>query len=144
MSFELTDTQKDIQKAAREFAEGEIADIAVEHDANEKFPKEVWKKACELGFVGAFIKEEYGGPGLGFTENAIIMEEFWRVDGGCGNMILTAFGAEIIQKFGTEEQKKKYLPGVPCGRSIMGTCHHGTRCGKRHALGQDDRRQGRR
>ena len=121
MSFELTDTQKDIQKAAREFAEGEIADIAAEHDATEEFPREVWKKACELGFVGAFIKEEYGGPGLGFTEFAIIMEEFWRVDGGCGNMILTAFGAEVIQEFGTEEQKMTYLPKIPGGELIMGT-----------------------
>jgi alkylation response protein AidB-like acyl-CoA dehydrogenase len=121
MTFELTDTQKDIQKAAREFAEGEIADAAAEHDAAEEFPKEVWKKACELGFVGAFINEEYGGPGLGFTEYAIIMEEFWRVDGGCGNMILTAFGAEVIQEFGTEEQKMMYLPKIPSGEFIMGT-----------------------
>jgi alkylation response protein AidB-like acyl-CoA dehydrogenase len=79
----------------------------------------VWKKACELGFVGAFIKEEYGGPGLGFTEYAMIMEQFWRVDPGCGNLILTAFGAEIIQAFGTEEQKKKYLPLLPTGEAIM-------------------------
>ena len=121
MSFELTDTQKDIAMAAREFAEGEIADVAIEYDANEKFPKEIWKKACELGFVGCFIKEEYGGPGMGFTENALIMEEFWRVDGGCGNLILTAFGAEILQEFGTEEQKKRYLPKIPAGKAIMGT-----------------------
>jgi alkylation response protein AidB-like acyl-CoA dehydrogenase len=49
------------------------------------------------------------------------MEEFWRVDGGCGNMILTAFGAEVIQEFGTEEQKRMYLPGIPSGELIMGT-----------------------
>jgi alkylation response protein AidB-like acyl-CoA dehydrogenase len=120
MDFELTDTQKDILKAAREFAEGEFTDIAIEYDAAEKFPREVWKKACDLGFVGAFINEEYGGPGLGFTETAMIMEEFWRVDGGCGNLILTAFGAEILQKFGTEEQKRFYLPKIPSGEAIMG------------------------
>jgi acyl-CoA dehydrogenase len=120
MDFELTGTQKDILKAAREFAEGEFTDIAIECDSTEKFPKEVWKKACDLGFVGAFIKEEYGGPGLGFTETVMIMEEFWRVDGGCGNLILTAFGAEILQKFGTEEQKQFYLPKIPSGNAIMG------------------------
>ena len=49
------------------------------------------------------------------------MEEFWRVDGGCGNLILTAFGAEILQEFGTEEQKKTYLPKIPSGEWIMGT-----------------------
>jgi len=72
-----------------------------------------------LGFVGVFIQEEYNGPGLGFTEYAMIMEEFWRVDPGCGNLILTAFGAEIIQKFGTEEQKRTYLPLIPSGEAIM-------------------------
>ena len=116
MDFRLSDTEKDIQQAAREFAEKEFPDVAREYDEKEEFPMPVWKKACELGFVGGFIKEEYGGPGLGFTEVALIMEEFWRVDPGMGNLILTAFGAEIIQYFGTEEQKKKYLPLVPSGK----------------------------
>ncbi len=119
MDFRLSDTEKDIQQAAREFAEKEFPDVAREYDEKEEFPMPVWKKACELGFVGGFIKEEYGGPGLGFTEVALIMEEFWRVDPGMGNLILTAFGAEIIQYFGTEEQKKKYLPLVPSGKAIM-------------------------
>ena len=119
MDFRLSDTEKDIQQAAREFAEKEFPDVAREYDEKEEFPMPVWKKACKLGFVGGFIKEEYGGPGLGFTEVAMIMEEFWRVDPGMGNLILTAFGAEIIQYFGTEEQKKKYLPLVPSGKAIM-------------------------
>ena len=72
-----------------------------------------------MGFVGGFIKEEYGGPGFGFTEVAMIMEQFWRVDPGIGNLILTAFGAEIIQNYGTEEQKKRYLPLLPTGEAIM-------------------------
>jgi alkylation response protein AidB-like acyl-CoA dehydrogenase len=120
MDFELSDTQKDIKKAAREFAEGEFVDVAAEYDAKEEFPRGLWKKACELGFVGTFIKEEYGGAGLGFTEATMIMEEFWRVDPGCGNILLAAFGAEIIQKFGTEEQKKTYLPRIASGEAIMG------------------------
>jgi acyl-CoA dehydrogenase len=119
MTFELSDVQKDTQQAAREFAEKEFTGVAREYDQKEEFPKVIWKRACELGFVGGFIKEEYGGPGLGFTEVAMIMEQFWRVDPGMGNMILTAFGAEIIQNFGTEEQKKKYLPRIPSGEAIM-------------------------
>lgn len=119
MDFELTTIQKDIQQAAREFAEKEFPETAREYDEKEEFPMPIWEKACGLGFVGCFIKEQYGGPGLGFTETAIIMEQFWRVDPGCGNLILTAFGSEIIQEFGTEEQKRTYLPLLPTGQAIM-------------------------
>jgi alkylation response protein AidB-like acyl-CoA dehydrogenase len=57
---------------------------------------------------------------MGFFEAALIMEEFWRVDPGCGNILLASFGAEVIQRFGTKEQKEKYLPLIPSGQSIMG------------------------
>ena len=120
MNFALTAIQKDIQNAAREFAEKEFPEVARECDEKEEFPRELWKKACDLGFVGVFIKEEYGGAGLGLTEAAMLMEEFWRVDPGCGNLLLTSFGTEIIQHFGTEEQKKTYLPMIPSGEAIMG------------------------
>lgn len=120
MNFELTKEQKDIKKAARKFAEGEIRDIAREYDQKEEFPMDLWKKACDLGFVGVYIDEAYDGPGLGFFEASLIMEEFWRVDPGCGCVLLTAFGTELIQNFGTEEQKKKYIPPIPTGKAIMG------------------------
>jgi len=121
MNFELTDRQKQIRLSAREFAEGEFPGVARECDRKEEFPRDLWKKACELGFIGLFIKKEYGGLGLGFLEFAMVMEEFWRVDPGCGNILLTAFGSELIQLYGTEEQKKKYLPPVTRGKAIMGT-----------------------
>jgi len=120
MNFELTKEQKDIKKAARKFAEGEIRDIAREYDQKEEFPMDLWKKACDLGFVGVYIDEAYDGPGLGFFEASLIMEEFWRVDPRCGCILLTAFGTELIQNFGTEEQKKKYIPPIPIGKAIMG------------------------
>lgn len=120
MNFEFTEVQKDIQAAAREFAEKEFPEVARECDEKEEFPEKLWKKACGLDFVGVFIKEEYGGAGLGFTEAAILMEEFWRVDPGCGNILLTAFGAEILQEFATETQKKQYLPLIRPGKAIMG------------------------
>ncbi len=120
MDFELTSRQKQIRLAAREFAEGEFPGVAREYDRREEFPRDLWKKACGLGFIGLFIKKEYGGLGLGFLEFAMVMEEFWRVDPGCGNILLAGFGSELIQLYGTEEQKKKYLPPVPKGEAIMG------------------------
>jgi len=121
MDFHLTDEQKDIRKAAKAFAEGELRDIARECDIREEFPISLLKKACELGFVGAFIDEAYGGAGLGFLEHAIIMEEFWRVDPGLGQELCSVtFGAEAIELFGSEQQKKRYLPPLTTGDSIMG------------------------
>jgi acyl-CoA dehydrogenase len=121
MDFELTNRQKQIRTLAREFAEGEFPEIAREYDRREEFPRDLWKKVCGLGFIGLFIKKEYGGLGLGFLEFAMVMEEFWRVDPGCGNILLTAFGSELIQLYGTEEQKMKYLPPLTKGKAIMGT-----------------------
>src|SRR4030043_211338 len=120
MDFELTDEQRDIQKAAREFAEGMFPEVAEECDLNETFPMDLWRKACELGFIGVFINMEYGGLGLGILENGLIAEEFSRVDPGCGHIILTPLGSEFILFSGREEQKKKYLPLLPKGEAIMG------------------------
>ncbi len=120
MDFELTNEQKDIQKAAREFAETMFPEVAEECDLHETFPRALWKKACELGFVGVFIDEAYGGAGLGFLEHALITEEFSRVDAGCGAILNTTLGSEFLLFFGREEQKKKYLPLLPRGEAIMG------------------------
>ena len=95
MNFELSKEEMDIKMAAREFAEGEIRDIAKEYDRKEEFPEKLWRKACELGFVGGFIREEYAGAGLSFFETCLIMEEFWRVDPGCGCVLLAPKAARI-------------------------------------------------
>src|SRR4030043_586951 len=120
MDFELTDRQKNIRMAAREFAEGMFPQVAEECDLNETFPMDLWKKACELRLIGVFFNKEYGGLGLGILDNAMIAEEFSRVDPGCGNIILATLGAEFILFSGREEQKKKYLPLLPKGEAIMG------------------------
>jgi alkylation response protein AidB-like acyl-CoA dehydrogenase len=120
MDFEFTDEQNDIKKAAREFAEGMFPEVAEACDLNETFPKNLWKKACDLGFIGVFIDEAYGGPGLGFLEHALIAEEFSRVDAGCSTIIHTTLGSEFILLFGREEQKRRYLPLLPKGEAIMG------------------------
>jgi alkylation response protein AidB-like acyl-CoA dehydrogenase len=122
MDFTLSKEQRDIQKAAREFALGEfLPEKAQEFDRNETFDLSIWRKACELGFVGVFIDEKYGGAGLGFLEHCLITEEFWAVDAGMGNAVITAtFGSELLKLFGTEEQKQKYLPPLVQGQAIIG------------------------
>ncbi len=120
MNFELTKEQRDIIAAAREFAEGEFPDRAKEFDRNETFDLDLWRKASELGFVGMFIPEQYGGPGFGFLEFCLANEEFWAVDPGCAQAIMsTTFGSEILILFGSEEQKNHYLPQVCTGQAII-------------------------
>lgn len=122
MDFALSSEHKSIVKAAREFAEGEFTPELIEKcDQEESFDERVWQKACELGFVGVWIKEEYEGEGLGFFENCLITEEFSTVDLGCALSVgATCFGSEIIQTFGREDQKRTYLPPLVTGKSIMG------------------------
>ncbi|MBU0735052.1 MAG: acyl-CoA/acyl-ACP dehydrogenase [Proteobacteria bacterium] len=122
MDFSLSKEQQDIIKAAREFATGEFPNRAQEFDRNETFDLNLWRKACELGFVGVFIAEEYGGAGYGFFEHCLINEEFWAVDPGIGQAILsTTFGSELIGLFGSEDQKRLVLPQLVAGEAIMGT-----------------------
>ncbi len=121
MDFEPSNRQKQIRLAAREFAEGELGPIAQDCEVKEEFPKELIKKAAQLGFIGVFFKKDYGGLGLGYLEHAIILEEFWRVDPGLGQVLAQSiFGSEQILLFGTEEQKKRYLPPLTRGDWITG------------------------
>jgi alkylation response protein AidB-like acyl-CoA dehydrogenase len=122
MDFKLTREQEDIRNAASEFALGEFPQRAQEFDREEKFDLRIWKKACELGFVGVFIDEQYGGLGYGFLENCLISEEFWAVEPGIGQAVTsTAFGSEIVQLFGTDSQKNLILPKIVAGEAIIGT-----------------------
>ena len=90
-------------------------------DDNERFDDAIWKKAGELGFLGVFVGEEYGGAGLGHFEQCLIIEEFARVDGGIAQTLVASyFGTQIIKLFGTEEQKQKYLPAVCAARLKAG------------------------
>jgi alkylation response protein AidB-like acyl-CoA dehydrogenase len=121
MDFELTNRQKQIRLAVREFAEGELAPIGKECEAKGEFPRDIIKKAGQLGFIGVFIKKDYGGLGLGALEDTIIHEEFWRAEPGLGQVFSqTTFGAKELILFGTEEQKKKYLPPLVKGEWVMG------------------------
>jgi len=120
VDFRLNKEQEAIQKAAAEFAKGEFdREIAIEHEQKHSFPYEIWKKACELGFVGIHYPEEYGGQDYGVLENALVVEAFCRQDSSLGIAVsLADFSSEIILRFGTEEQKRKYLVPITQGRAI--------------------------
>jgi acyl-CoA dehydrogenase len=119
MDFELTDELKMLKEMAYKFAQAEFSGLSHECDKDEKYTPEVRKKAAENGLVGAWIPEEYGGAGAGFLGNAIITEELSKVDMGIGlNVIAATFGCESIVHFGTEEQKKTYLPPVCAGEQV--------------------------
>jgi len=120
MDFELTDEQRDIQRAAREFAQGEFdREVALELERDHAFPKSIWKKACGLGFIGLHFPEAYGGQGLGILENSLVVEEFCRQDSGIGIALsLADFSSEVILRFGNETQKQKYLPPVTRAEAI--------------------------
>lgn len=121
MCFNLTKEQIDIQKAAREFAEGELRPVARDLDARETFDDRLWKKAAELGFLAVFVDEKYGGLGLGYLEQCLIVEEFARVDLGIAHALeSTFFGTQLIQFAGNEKQKEKYLPPICRGETRMG------------------------
>jgi alkylation response protein AidB-like acyl-CoA dehydrogenase len=122
MDFALTKEQQDIVNAARKFAKGVFPDRAQSFDREESFDRSIWRKACELGFVGVFIEEKYGGAGYGFFEHCLINEEFWAVDPGISLAILSAtFGSELLSLFASESQKRQLLPGLVEGKAIMGT-----------------------
>lgn len=120
MDFELGKSQKDIQKAAREFAKGEFdKELALELDRKHEFPRKIWQKAAKLGFIGVHYPETYSGQGLGVMENILIAEEFCARDSGIGSaVILASFAAECVLRFGSEELKQKFLPAVAEGKML--------------------------
>ena len=115
--FELTRSQKEIQKAARDFAKGEFdKDQAIAFEKENRFPEEIWKTAADLGFIGIHFPEEHSGGGLGLVENCLMAEEFCRRDSTTGlALTLAASGAECLAGFGSAELKEKYLTRVAEG-----------------------------
>ena len=120
MDFELNKTQKDIQKAVREFAKGEFdKELALELDLKHAFPEKIWKKACDIGLIGVHFPEAYSGQGLGCLEDILVVEELCRGDSTIGSAVaLSSFASEIILHWGSDEMKERYLPAVAEGRML--------------------------
>lgn len=120
MDFDFNQEQKMIQETIRKFAKEEIAPAARENDKKARFPREIFKKLADLGFMGTPIPEEYGGAGFDYISHAIVAEEIGRVDSSLrGTYSVQVSLVELpLFTFGSEEQKKKYLPKLTCGEWI--------------------------
>jgi len=120
MKLELNDQQKMIQKMVREFAEKEVAPIAAELDKKEEYPHKTLEKMGKLGLLGIIIPTEYGGAGLDTISYSIIIEEISRKCASTGviTSVHNSLAAWPIIKYGTDEQKKKYLPILAKGEKI--------------------------
>jgi len=120
MDFELNKTQKDIQKAVRDFVKGEFdKDLALELAKNHEFPKKIWQKAGEIGLIGVHFPEEYSGQGLGSLEDILVIEELCRGDSSIGSAVaLSSFASELIVHYGSNEMKEKFIPEVAEGRML--------------------------
>jgi hypothetical protein len=120
VNFSLTDEQQHLRRTVREFAEAEIAPHVMEWDEVSQFPSEIIPKLAEMGFLGVIFPEKYGGAGMGYLEYAIIIEELSRVDGSVGIIIAAhnSLCTNHIYKFGTEEQRQKYVVPLAQGKKL--------------------------
>jgi butyryl-CoA dehydrogenase len=120
IDFELTEEQRLIRETSREFSDREIAPRARENDRNERFDTELVQKIAEMGFLGAIVPEEYGGRGLDYRSYGLIVEEVGR---GCSAMrtvvsVVTSLVCSSIARWGTEEQKREWLPQLCSGEAL--------------------------
>jgi butyryl-CoA dehydrogenase len=120
MDFQLSDEQKLIREAAREFAEREILPNVKENDRAGRFDRELARKLGEVGFLGAPIAEEYGGRGLDYVGYGLIAEEIGRADSSARTVVSveTSLVGGPIEKWGTEEQKNRWLPRLCSGEGL--------------------------
>lgn len=124
MRFELSEEHLMIQQAARDFAQNELLPGVIERDDKEQFPAEQIKKMGELGFMGMMVDPKYNGSGMDTISYVLAMEEISKVDASASvimsvNNSLVCWG---LEKFGTEEQKQKYLTRLATGEIIGAFC----------------------
>ena len=124
MNFELSEEQITVRDAARDFAQNVLKKEVIDRDREQRFPKEEIKQLGELGFLGMMVDPKYGGGGMDTISYALAMEEISKVDASVSvvmsvNNSLVCWG---IEKFGTEEQKQKYLVPLAKGEVIGAFC----------------------
>ncbi|MCE2743081.1 MAG: acyl-CoA dehydrogenase [Fluviicola sp.] len=124
MNFELTEEQLAVKEAARDFAQNVLKPGVIERDNLQKFPAEEIKQLGELGFMGMMVSPEYGGSGMDTISYVLAMEEISKVDASTSvcmsvNNSLVCWG---LEKYGTEEQKQKYLVPLAKGEKIGAFC----------------------
>ncbi len=120
MHFDLSEDQRMMREAAREFAEKEIKPVAAKMDEEAEFPAEIVKKLGELGFMGVTIPEEYGGAAMDSVSYAISVEEISRADASTG-VVMSVNNSLVCQPlldFASEELKKKYLTPIASGAAL--------------------------
>ena len=120
MDFELSQDHKVLQLAVRDFVENEIRPKAMKIDEDHMIPDDLVAKMAEMGFLGSYLPEEYGGGGLDMLSYVIVVEEVSKACGSSGVLISahTSLASGPIYTFGTEEQKRKWLPPLNSGEVI--------------------------
>ncbi|MDA0731238.1 MAG: acyl-CoA dehydrogenase [Bacteroidetes bacterium] len=124
MNFELTEEQIAVRDAARDFARNILKSGVIERDREQKFPTEEIKQLGELGFMGVMVNPKYGGSGMDTLSYVLAIEEISKIDASASvvmsvNNSLVCYG---IEKYGTEEQKEKFLPPLASGQKIGAFC----------------------
>src|SRR6476620_7367608 len=123
MDFQLTDEQRLISETAREFADKEITPRVKENDRAARFDRELASKLGEVGYLGAPVSEQYGGRGLDYLGYGLIVEQVGRADSSTRTVVSvqTSLVAGSIERWGTEEQKQRWLPRL-CSGEALGCC----------------------
>ncbi|MFY3792983.1 acyl-CoA dehydrogenase [Ureibacillus sp. MALMAid1270] len=124
MNFQLSEEHEQLREMIRDFAVNEVAPSAAERDENETFDRAIWDKMAELGLTGIPWPEEYGGAGFDYLAYCIAVEELSRVCASTGVTLSahTSLAGWPVYKFGTEEQKQKYLRPMAEGKKIGAYC----------------------
>ncbi|GGC24726.1 acyl-CoA dehydrogenase [Parapedobacter defluvii] len=124
MIFELTEEQQMIRDAARDFAQNELKSGVIERDEHQKFPTEQIRKLGELGFLGMMVDPKYNGAGLDTVSYVLVMEELSKIDASASVVVSVnnSLVCDGLEKYGTEEQKEKYLKPLAAGEIIGAFC----------------------
>jgi butyryl-CoA dehydrogenase len=120
IDFELTDEQRLVRETAREFTDREIVPRVRDNDRNERFDTELVQKIADIGFLGAIVPEEYGGRGVDYRTYGLIVEEIGRGDSAMRTVVsvVTSLVCSSIARFGSEEQKREWLPKLCSGEAL--------------------------